>query len=140
MRGFAPPPQCFEALPAAFCLQRTASGTSLFKTTSPSATITKCLRHRRSVLLLRFSLEFRYDLVTRHGDSGITTSFTWASTQRRRDVGVSRWVTRKLHRQEFSEKIMPVGDIEAEIRIADHAGNPTWGCGLRSCTTRCYLG
>eukprot|EP00439_Symbiodinium_sp_Y106_P083255 s689_g23.t1 len=28
---------------------------------------------------------------------------------------------------EFSEKVMPVGDIEAEIRIADFAGNPTWG-------------
>mmetsp|Transcript_10317 Transcript_10317/g.24794 ORF Transcript_10317/g.24794 Transcript_10317/m.24794 type:complete len:482 (+) Transcript_10317:59-1504(+) len=32
-----------------------------------------------------------------------------------------------LNAEEFSEKVMPVGDIEAEIRIADFAGNPTWG-------------
>ncbi|CAJ1442661.1 unnamed protein product, partial [Effrenium voratum] len=32
-----------------------------------------------------------------------------------------------LNAEEFSEKVMPVGDIEAEIRIADYAGNPTWG-------------
>lgn len=29
--------------------------------------------------------------------------------------------------EEFSEKVMPVGDIDAEITIADYAGNPTWG-------------
>ncbi|CAE7872910.1 hypothetical protein AK812_SmicGene39457 [Symbiodinium microadriaticum] len=32
-----------------------------------------------------------------------------------------------LNAEEFSEKVMPIGDIEAEIRIADFAGNPTWG-------------
>jgi len=32
-----------------------------------------------------------------------------------------------LNAEEFSEKVMPVGDIEAEIRIADYAGNPSWG-------------
>jgi len=32
-----------------------------------------------------------------------------------------------LNAEEFSEKVMPVGDIQAEIRIADYAGNPTWG-------------
>jgi len=32
-----------------------------------------------------------------------------------------------LNAEEFSEKVMPVGDIEAEIRIADFAANPTWG-------------
>ncbi|CAK9019126.1 unnamed protein product [Durusdinium trenchii] len=32
-----------------------------------------------------------------------------------------------LNAEEFSEKVMPVGDVEAEIRIADYSGNPTWG-------------
>lgn len=32
-----------------------------------------------------------------------------------------------LNAEEFSDKVMPVGDIQAEIRIADYAGNPTWG-------------